>query len=55
MSLSKFSVVSAFLNMLNGKKRKLGNSGNQQKKFLNQKTPIVNRYHYKKTTIKQLP
>ena len=33
MSSSKFSVVSLFLNMLYGKKRKPRNNGNRQKAF----------------------
>ena len=38
----KFSVASAFSNMLYGKKRKPGNAGNQQKAFSIQKAPTVN-------------
>ena len=42
----KFSVDSAFLNMLYGKKQKPGNAGNQQKAFQIKKSPTINGYHY---------
>ena len=42
MSLQKFSVVSGFLNMLYGKKRKPRISGNQQKAFKIKGVPSVN-------------
>ena len=42
----KFSVDSAFSNMLYDKKQKPGNAGNQQKAFYIKKSPTVNGYHY---------
>ena len=42
----KFSVDSAFFTMLYGKKRKPGNTGNQQKAFYIQKPPSVNGLRY---------
>ena len=42
MSLKKFSMVSAFSNVLYGKIRKLENAGNQQKAFYIKKAPSVN-------------
>ena len=41
IKLSKFSVLSAFSNMLYGKKRKPGNAGNQQKAFYIRKHSLL--------------
>ena len=43
---TKFSMDSAFSNMLYSKKRKPGNAGNQQKAFEIKISPTVNDYHY---------
>ena len=54
MSLSKFSVLSVFSNMLYSKKRKPGKAGNQQTALQSRKYPwIDNICNYEKTAKKQ--
>ena len=54
MSLSKFSVLSVFSNMLYSKKRKPGKAGNQQTALQSRKYPWIDSIcNYEKTAKKQ--
>ena len=53
MSFWKFSMVSAFSNMLYVKKRKPGNAENQKKAFQIKKHPVLTLYSYYKTAKNQ--